>query len=332
MVGRPDAPRCYAAAMTAWGQGARPARGWVPARGAQVGRVSAADGTKLTTRHWRVPDGGTAWASLLLVHGLGEHSGRYEHVGERLADAGIDVHAYDQRGFGASGGLRAYVDRWSQLHDDLGERLGFVRSDAAGRPVVLYGHSLGGLVALGYVLGPAERRPMPDLLVLSAPAIDSTLPAWKKAAARLLGRYVPTLSLRNALRMETLSRDPEVGQRYLADPLNHHRTTARFGLEGLAEQVRVRAAVEGLAIPTLVLHGAADRLVPTASSEGLAALPSVDRRTFPWLRHEIHNEAGWEAIVDMVISWIRQRSGAGTNPDVDSPPQPNTASGERSAR
>ena len=292
------------------------ARTWTPARGAHVGRVHAADGTALATRHWRTPPDTVPWAHLLLVHGLGEHSGRYEHVGRRLADAGIDVRAYDQRGFGASGGRRAWVARWSQLHDDLAERLDEVRGAAADRPVVLYGHSLGGLVSLGYVLSPPPDRPMPDLLVLSAPAVDSTLPAWKKAVARLLGRLVPTMSIQNALNMETLSRDPDVGRRYLADPLNHHRTTAGFGLAGLVEQERVRGQIASLGLPTLVLHGAADRLVPTASSEPLGELPGVTRRTFPWLRHEIHNEDGWERVVDGVIAWLRERTPA--EPGVDS--------------
>jgi alpha-beta hydrolase superfamily lysophospholipase len=291
-------------------------RTWTPARGAHIGRVNAADGTALATRHWRTPPDAVPWAHLLLVHGLGEHSGRYEHVGGRLADAGIDVRAYDQRGFGASGGRRAWVERWSQFHDDLAERLAETRSAAGDRPVVLYGHSAGGLVCLGYVLSPPPDRPMPDLLVLSAPAVDSTLPAWKKAAARVLGRFLPTLSIRNALNMESLSRDPDVGRRYLADPLNHHRTTS-FGLAGLLEQERVRGEFASLGLPTLVLHGAADRLVPTVSSEPLGDLPGVTRRTFPWLRHEIHNEEGWEAVVDGVIVWLRERTPAG--PGVESP-------------
>ena len=285
----------------------RSGSGWVEARGSHVERVHAADGTPIATRRWAA-DPATAWASLLLVHGLGEHSGRYEHVGARLAAAGVDVTAYDQRGFGASGGRRAFVDRWAQLHDDLGDRLAAVRGSAGGLPVVLYGHSLGGLVALGYVVAEdAPDRPAPDFLVLSAPAIDSSLPAWKKAVPRVLGGPLPTLSIRNALDLEALSRNPAVGRRYVADPLNHHRTTLGFGLEALKEQDRVRDALGRLDLPTHVIHGAADRLVPRASSEPLAALPGVTRRTWPWLRHEVHNEEGWEAVIDDVLDWIRRQ-------------------------
>src|SRR6476660_4161191 len=129
-----------------------------------TGRATARDGTELVVRTW-LPVG-EPWAVVLLVHGLAEHSGRYEHVGQQLAAAGLDVDAYDQRGFGGSAGRRAFVDRWSQNHDDLEERLAAVRSAAGGRPVGLLGHSLGGLIALGYVLA-EPARPLPDLLGLT---------------------------------------------------------------------------------------------------------------------------------------------------------------------
>src|SRR5688500_3923517 len=138
---------------------------------AEVVHVAARDGTPLVVRHWAVQSG-EPWASMVLVHGLAEHSGRYEHVGGQLADAGIEGFALDLRGFGASGGPRASVERWSQLHDDLEERVVAARSGAPERPLVLYGHSLGGLISLGYVL---DGRSRPDLLVLSAPAIAARI-------------------------------------------------------------------------------------------------------------------------------------------------------------
>jgi acylglycerol lipase len=271
-----------------------------------VGRVEAADGTELATRHWAVPDGGRPWATLLMVHGLGEHSGRYEHVGARLADAGIDVHAYDQRGFGASGGRRAWVDRWSRFHDDLAERLAAVRTVAASGPVAVYGHALGGLVALGYAL---SDHPKPDALVLSAPALDAAIPGWKRGLARILGAVAPTLPIRNSLATSVLSRDPQVGVRYVEDPLNYHRTTTHLGVEFLDEQVHCRAALRGLRVPTLVIHGDDDKLVPTAASAPLGELPTVTRRTYPGLRHEMHNEPEWASVVDDVVGWLRERVG-----------------------
>ena len=106
----------------------------------------------------------------------------------QLADAGIDAHGFDLRGFGGSGGQRASIDRWSQLHDDLEERLVGVRSIAPSRPLVLFGHSLGGLISLGYVL---DGRARPDLLVLSAPAISARIPLWQRALVSTLRRVRP---------------------------------------------------------------------------------------------------------------------------------------------
>ena len=272
-----------------------------------VSLATTADGTELLSRHWPALGGSAPAASVLLIHGLADHSGRFEHVGDQLAAAGFDVDAFDLRGNGGSGGRRGHIDRWSQLHDDLGERLLAVRAASRGRPVILYGHSMGGLTALGYLLG---DRPKPDLVVLTSPGLDSTLPAWKKAVARILGRIAPTLPIPNGIDGSTLSRDPTVAEKVANDPGCAQVSTARFGAEGLAEQVRVRRAYAGLALPTLVLHGLDDGLVPATASEVLATLPNVERRTYPGLRHELHNEPEGPAILDDVIAWLRARIGA----------------------
>ncbi|MBA2720403.1 MAG: alpha/beta hydrolase [Chloroflexi bacterium] len=269
-------------------------------------RLVARDGTDLLTRHWAPV--GEPWATILLVHGIAEHSGRYEQVGRQLAEAGLVVHAYDQRGFGGSSGRRAFVERWTQNLDDLDDVLTRARTASAGQPVVVFGHSLGGLLALGHaVADPA--RPLPDALVLSAPALDATIPGWKRALARVLGTVAPTMTLKNDFDGALLSRDPAVGIDYLADPLNQHVTTVGFGAAAIAEQARVRGALGRLSIPALVYHGEADTLVPTASSESLAAVGGVTRRTYPNLRHEGHNEPEGPAVIGDVIDWLRAKVG-----------------------
>ncbi len=276
-----------------------------------VSHATAADGTDLLIRHWP-PDeaeaggawAGEPWASILLVHGLGEQSGRYEHVGDQFAAAGLDAWAYDQRGNGGSGGRRGDIERWSQFHDDLAQRLAAVRAAAGSRPVVLYGHSMGGLVVAGYLL---SDRPKPDFVVLTSPGLDTALPAWKKGLARLLARVAPTLPIPNGINGSTLSRDPTVGQKAAADPLNATASTARFGAAGLAEQARVRGeARRGFGIPTLVLHGEDDGLVPVGASAVLEGAPGVERHTYPGLRHELHNEPEGPEILDEVIAWLRE--------------------------
>jgi alpha-beta hydrolase superfamily lysophospholipase len=275
-----------------------------------VRHVTAADGTDLLVRHWPVDEAeaggawaGPTWGSVLLVHGLGEHSGRYEHVGDQLTGAGLEVHAYDHRGSGGSSGRRGHVDRWEQYHEDLAERLGAVRAAAGSRPVVLYGHSMGGLVVLGYLL---SDRPKPDLVVLSSPGLDSTLASWKKTLAPALSRILPKLAVPNGIDGSTLSRDPAVAAKVGADPLAIKASTTRFGAEALAEQARIRREYAGLRLPTLVLHGLDDGLVPAQASEILASNPSVERRTYPGLRHELHNEPEGPAIVGEIIDWIRE--------------------------
>jgi acylglycerol lipase len=281
-----------------------------------VSHVKAADGTDLLVRHWPIDEAeaggawaGQPWASVLLVHGVGEHSGRYEHVGDQLTAAGLEVSAYDHRGMGGSGGRRGDVVRWSLFHDDLAERLAEVRALAGGRPVVVYAHSLGGLIAAGYLLTP---RPKPDIAVLSAPALDSTLPSWKKRIAGPLARVAPTAAIPNDFKGDTLSRDPSVAKKAANDPLCAKASTVRLGMLAFAEQDRVRrAAPGGFGIPALVLHGEDDGLVPASASEILATAPGVERRTYPNLRHELHNEPEGPEIVESIIVWLRQRT-AGT--------------------
>ena len=264
------------------------------------------DGLALRTIHWQ--PAAPAWAALLLVHGLGEHAGRYDHVARRMAAAGIDVHGYDHRGFGASSGPRAYVRRWSVLHDDLQARLEVVRSAAGGLPVALYGHSMGGLIVLGYVLAEIPR-PLPDLMVLTSPGLDSTIAGWKQAVAPVLGRIAPRLRIPNGFNAGDLSRDPQVDARLADDPLALKSSTTRLGAAGLAEQARVRSLVAAgapIPVPTYVVHGGEDPIVPVGASEPLVhGRPNVTRRVYPGLRHETHNEPEGASVVEDTIAWIR---------------------------
>ena len=278
-----------------------------------VSHVATSDGTDLLVRHWP-SDGveaggawaGPPWASILLVHGLGEHSGRYEVVGNQLAAAGLEVFAYDQRGMGGSGGRRGDVERWSQFLDDLGERLAVVQAGAGDRLVALYGHSLGGLDVAGYLL---SDRPKPHVAVLASPALDSAIPVWKKRLAMVLARVTPTVAIPNGIKPETLSRDPSVAAKTADDPFCMKASTARFGAAAIAEQARVRRECSGgFGVPTLVIHGEDDGLVPVSASAVLEGAPGVERRTFPGLRHELHNEPEGPAIVDGIIVWLRERA------------------------
>lgn len=270
------------------------------------------DGTILRTLHWE-PEG-EPWAVALVVHGLGEHGGRYANVASAFTAAGIDVHAYDHRGFGGSAGRRAYVDSWSQFHDDLAQMMTAIRVDHAGLPLVLYGHSMGGLVTLGYVLSETPR-PEPDLLVLSAPGIDADVPGWKKTMAATLSNVFPRMRIANGLHPHGLSRDPSVRAVADADPLCLDTSTVRFGNEAFNEQARVRAALAGvssLPMPTYVFHGSDDPIVPVRVSEPFEGKGNVTRRVHEGLRHECHNEPEHADVLAEVVAWIRAKAPAVT--------------------
>ena len=269
------------------------------------------DGTTLRTLHWAPV--GEPWAAALIVHGLGEHAGRYETVAAALTEAGIDVFGYDHRGFGGSAGFRAYVDSWGQFHDDLATRVEAARAERPGLPLVMYAHSLGGLIAVGYVVA-GQGRPQPDLLVLSAPAIDADQPEWRRKLAGMLQRVVPRMRLSNGLAKDGLSTDPDVQRRVDADPLCVSSSTVHFAAEAFAEQDRLRVLLPGLGampMPTYVLHGGADPIVPSPTSEVFAAKANVTRHVWPGLRHECHHEPSHDQVLAEVVAWIRsQVSGA----------------------
>lgn len=237
-------------------------------------------------------------AEMVLCHGIAEHSGRYEAVGQQFADAGISVTAYDQIGFGASGGRRAWVDQWSDVLDQIQAHISHAKE--SGKPVILLGHSNGGLFALEYAL---SERPAPNLLVLSAPLLFGGA-AWMRVLAPVLSAIAPKLEVPNGLDGSQLSRDPAVGEAYFADPLTYPKTTTRYGAEMYSAMDRVRGSLNRLSIPTLVIHGAADTIVPPQSTAVLGEIDGVDRKLYPALRHEMFNEPEGAEIVGDVISWI----------------------------
>ena len=166
---------------------------------------------------------------------------------------------------------------------------------------------MGGLIALGYVLAD-PRRPDPDLLVLSAPAIASA-GGWRRPLAAVLGRALPRLEIANRLPPGGLSHDPQIELAYRSDPLNVHRTTTRLGMELFRAQARVQSRLtrtDALPIPTYVLHGGDDPVVPVSSSASLARRENVTRRVYPRLRHEMHNEPEADAVIGDTIAWLER--------------------------
>lgn len=255
------------------------------------------DGLKQLRRRW-VPAGAPR-AAMVLVHGIGEHSGRYEHVGGTFAESGIDVLAFDQRGFGATEGRRAYVKAFDNFLADLAPLLADRR--ALGVPVILMGHSLGGLISTSYLV---SGRPQPDIAVLSSPALSAELPRWQRVAAPVLGVVAPRLRIPADFDGSILSRDEAVQTGYEQDPLRVATSTARLGREVLRAMKTVALSLDRLQLPTYVLHGSDDTLVPPSASAPLEKLPNVTRRVWDGLRHECLNEPEKYEVMAEIVAWL----------------------------
>lgn len=259
------------------------------------------DGIELYARRW--PATGSATATMLLVHGVSEHSGRWDHVARFFTAAGFEVHGYDLRGHGMSGGPQLDVERFDEHVADAAIMVGKVRSQL---PLVIYGHSMGGLITTLYA---ESDHAQPDLYVLSAPALGADVAPPLRMAASVFGRVAPGLRMGTGIEGSQLSRDPRVGEAYFSDPLVYLKGTARFGAALLGAMPRAAAAVDDIRIPTLVIHGGDDTIVPVAASVPLAGVAGVERRVWPGLRHEMHNEPEQNEVLGFVAGWLEARLG-----------------------
>lgn len=244
--------------------------------------------------------------AVVLVHGAHEHSGRYRHVAERLAAAGYAVHALDHPGHGRSPGRRGNIGSMAAAVDGVGELVRLAGDQHPGVPLFVYGHSLGGLIALQYLTGTPDARVTGA--VLSAAALDtSSASAVQRVMAPLLSRVLPDLGVLT-LDAETVSRDPAVVRDYRADPLNHTgRMVARTGAELMTTALAMPRRLPSLTLPLLVLHGGDDRLVPKAASEVVrahAGSPDLTLRVYDGLYHEPHNEPEKDEVLDDVVAWL----------------------------
>ena len=267
------------------------------------------DEVPLHVRQWTIK--GPSLGLVLVVHGLGEHIGRYAALAARLNQAGWDVAGYDHRGHGASGGPRGGIAQPHSLLDDLGLVIDTLRHEAP-RPLVLLGHSLGGLIAARFVAEglatphAAWWRPV-DALVLSSPALDPGMNRAQRLLLSVLGPLAPNLAVGNGLKPEWISRDPAVVRAYEADPLVHDRVTpalVRFIVDAGAV-VQARAA--RWAVPTLLLWAGADRCVAPAGSAAFAAAAPRDVLThtcYPQMAHEIFNEPEREQPLAELSRWL----------------------------
>ena len=265
----------------------------------------ARDGLRLFRRGWRPDD---PHHVVVLVHGYAEHSGRYDETGSAFADAGYAVESFDLRGHGRSDGARCHVRSFDEFLDDVDVVLAEARDAYAGLPVILFGHSMGGLITLTHL---ARRKPLVANAVVTGPPLRfgegvPTLQVW---LGRVLAKVWPGFDLQMDLGADGLSRDPEVARKYLADPLVERTMSA--GLAGaMAETVPATAdAGAEIEVPLLALHGEADPICPVDATR--AFMDDVTStgsrfRAYPELRHEILNEPERANVRADILSWWKE--------------------------
>lgn len=237
--------------------------------------------------------------TVILVHGYGEHAGRYAHVAEALAGAGGAVYAADHLGHGRSAGESALVEDLEDIVADTGQVIVIARDEHPGLPVVLLGHSLGGIVATRFAQEHGDRL---AALVLSGPAIGGN--------PDLLGLLTLPELPDVPIDPSWLARDPEVGQRYLEDPLVWHGPFKRPTLEALVASIdRVASGGDLGSLPTLWIHGEEDPLAPLAHArEAVERIRGtrLEERVYPGAKHEILNETNQDEVLADVIAFIER--------------------------
>lgn len=271
----------------------------------QESTLKTNDGKTLLTRHW--PSGGPARARLLLVHGFGEHSGRYPTLVEHLVRAQIDVHAFDHRGHGRSTGRRGHISDFSQYRDDVAAMLDSIANRSPALPIFLMGHSMGALIALDYLM----HTPNPALkgAILSGTPLEPTGAAGPVliALSRVMSRYLPAMRVKLGVQPEALSRDSAVVEAYRNDPLVHGLASARWGTEMMDAMRRVNASPQRLNVPTLFVHGGADTVSPPSAVHKFyqrLALKDKMLRVFDGCLHEPHNDPARTEEFPQIAAWI----------------------------
>ncbi|MCJ7494391.1 MAG: alpha/beta hydrolase [Deltaproteobacteria bacterium] len=264
------------------------------------------DGLSLAVRNWKSET--EPKALICLVHGLGEHSGRYNHLGNYLKGAGYALLAFDLRGHGRSQGQRGYSPNFQVLLKDISLSLQEGQKLYPGRPLFLYGHSMGGTLVLNYVV---RNRPQLAGVIVTSPLLRTAFapPLWKVILGRIMYYLWPNLSLANELDCQGISRDPAIVHAYKNDPLVHDRLTPRLGIDILQSGLWALEHANEFTLPLLLMHGDADSIVSAKASGDFAAKASNCCTLKIWhgLYHELHNEPEKDKVLSYVLGWLDKK-------------------------
>ncbi len=283
--------------------------------------VRTRDGLSLRLRHWPAGDQSDRRGTILLVHGLGEHIGRYERLAEMLRARGWFVTGYDQRGHGLSDGKRGVLSQSDDLLHDLASVLDSIGPGNPNGKTILLGHSLGGLVVARFVTALASpiedtswQRAV-DLCVLSSPALALDLSIMKTTLIKTLGAILPSLALSNGLNPDWLCTDAATVENYRNDPLVHNRISGRLALFMIEAIATVMDRTASWRTPTLLLYSGDDRCVaPSGSTNFATDAPAslVESHVYAKLRHEILNEPEDAGVYSTLFDWLEKHDSPGS--------------------
>ena len=269
------------------------------------GTFKGTGGMELFYQRWR-PDEEPK-ATLAIVHGIGEHSGRYDNVVDILVPKRYAIYGFDHRGHGRSPGQRGHINAWAEFREDVRRFLEMVHNEEPDPPLFLMGHSLGGLIVLEYVLHHPEGL---QGVVASAPGLSTEgLPAVLIALSKVLSRVWPSLSLATGLDAAGISRDPDVVETYKEDPLVHDKATPRLATEGPKAIRWTLDHAADLQIPLLIIHGTDDPIVPVEASRNFfdkVTVEDKEMREYEGFYHECHNDVGYEEPINDLADWLER--------------------------
>ena len=270
--------------------------------------LTAIDGSNVMVQDWPLDSSVKLRGVVIVVHGLGEHAGRYEHVARHLNAWGFAVRGYDQCGHGESSGARGSLPSDTRLLDDLADMVDSTRTRyGKDTPVILIGHSMGGLVVGRFVS--LQMRAV-EGLVMSSPALDAGMNAFQKLLVSVLPKIAPDLRVGNGVKPQFVSHDPAVVAAYKADPLVHDRISARLARFIAAAGPQTLALAPQWTVPTLLMYAGDDRLLnPDGSRVFAAQAPKnvVTTQCFDTLYHEIFNEKDAGPVFATMKKWLDER-------------------------
>ena len=268
----------------------------------------ANDGDNVMIQDWPLEPGVALRGVVIVVHGLGEHAGRYDHVARQLNDWGFAVRGYDQCGHGESGGPRGSLPSDTRLLDDLADIVDSTRLRMSKKtPLILLGHSMGGLVVGRFVS--LAIRPV-EALIMSSPALDPGLSRFQKFLVSVLPKIAPNLRVGNGVKPQFISHNPAVVAAYRADPLVHDRISARLAHFIAEASEQTVAMASHWKVPTMLMYAGDDRLLNPQGSRTFAAhAPKnvVNAVCFDDLYHEIFNELDAAPVYATLKQWLDQR-------------------------